>query len=407
MRALVITTSWPLSSSSLSGRFLAELLEGLVGLGWRFDVVTPAAASGAMHLDGSSIRVTAVSYPGERHGLVHAGGIPDRLSKEPWLACLVPGMCTALAQAAARRAAACDLIWSHWLLPAGWIGARIARRRTLPHLATVHGGDVHLVERLVRAPGARAILAARFSDTRLSAPAERTARRIAAALRVDRVEAAPLPAGVLAPGVRRARTENDPLRLLFLGRFERIKGADLLLEAARRPQTPPLEIVLAGAGRETAMLEEAARTSPWPVRFTGPLTGATRSAALVDADLVVLPSRPGREEGLPHGASLALAAGTPVVTAAGGALEALLERHGAGVAFDPQGGDLAAADALATTLARLWREPGRLDALRRGAREAGESFHPQRALAAWDRVLRSAVRAPEERGPHALALEAP
>jgi glycosyltransferase involved in cell wall biosynthesis len=410
MRALVLTTSWPLEAGSLSGRFLEELLRGLVPFGWTFDVVTPAPASGPLCMDDHAIRVEAVAFPGHRSGFAHAGGMPDRLAAAPWLAAAAPGMCAALARAAARRAADCDLVWSHWLLPSGWIGAGVARAARRPHLATAHGADVHLIERLVRVPGARAMLAARLGRTHLSAPAARTAARVRTALGTSEIDVAALPADAAPPAAGPPRTPGAPLGLLFLGRFERIKGADLLLGAARLPEAPALEIVMAGAGREEAALRAAARGVRWPVRFAGPLGGAARLAAVHAADLLVVPSRrtrSGRGEGLPHAASLALAGGTPVLASAGGALGELLQAHGAGVAFDAAGGDAAAARRLAAALARLARDPGALTALARGACAAGAAFRPPRALPVWDRLLRAAACAASPRAASMgrLALE--
>jgi hypothetical protein len=134
MRALVLTTSYPLSEESLSGRFIEELLHGLVPHGWSFHVVTPASPDGPRRFTSGPVTIEAVGYPGYRSGLVHDGGMPDRLALAPWLAAAVPGMTRAFAHAAARRARTepLDLIWSHWLLPAGWIGAGLARATGLP-----------------------------------------------------------------------------------------------------------------------------------------------------------------------------------------------------------------------------------------------------------------------------------
>lgn len=410
MRALVLTTSYPIGSGRLSGRFVQELLAGLVPHGWFFEVITPAPREGGAHLTRAGIRVEAVPFAGHRAGLAHDGGIPDRIAAAPWLAACVPGMTRGLARAAARRLHEMqfDLVWSHWLFPAGWIGAGLARRRGVPHLVTAHGGDVHLVERLARVPGGRAVLRARFAASHLSAPAARTAERVQCVLGGP-VAVAPLPADA-APVAERAARSGGPLAVLFLGRFEPIKGAALLLEAAAQPGMPPLEIVMAGAGTEEVSLRARAARLGVRVHFAGVLEGTARRHALAHADVLVVPSRRtrgGRGEGLPHAATLALAAGLPVVTADGGALADVVRTHGAGAVFDAEGDPRAAAGRLAAVLARLSTATSTRAALRRGALDAGAAHRPERALPAWARLLARAGCGADGTRPGApFALEA-
>jgi glycosyltransferase involved in cell wall biosynthesis len=410
VRALVLTTSYPLGSRSLSGRFIEELLHGLTPRGWTFHVVTPAPPGGARRLTTGPITVEPVDYPWQRAGLVHTGGMPDRLARAPWLAAAVPGMWRALARAAARSANGgdFDLIWSHWLLSSGWIGAAVARAARLPHLATAHGGDVHLAERIAQWPGGRAVLRSRFEGARLCAPAAHTAARVEAALGIGPVAVAPLPADV-TPAPAPARAPGAPLRLLFLGRFEAIKGAGLLIEAARLMGRTDVEVVMAGTGHEAPALRAAAEGLPCRIDFPGALTGDDRRAALGRADLLVVPSRRGRSgraEGLPHAASLALATGTPVVAPEGGALAALLRAHDAGQVYAPGADDRSAARALAAAIEAFAADPDLRAGLRRGALEAGAAFHAERALPQWDHLLRGITGpAPAASARRALVLE--
>ncbi len=407
MRALVLTTSYPLREDSLSGRFIERLLDGLGAQGWAFHVLTPAPAGGPLRATRGAVTLEALDFPGRSAGLVHAGGIPERLAASPWRLAAVPGMCDALARAARRHAGSgrFDLVWSHWLLPSGWLGAGVAAGAGLPHVATAHGADVHLAERLARVPGMRARLAARFARTRLTAPAALTAARVGAALGGCDVATAPLPADP-APGGRREARHAGPLRVLFLGRFEPIKGATLLVEAVRRLGDAPIEVVLAGAGGEERALRAAARHVRARVTFPGVLSGAALMTALGEADLLVVPSlrmRSGRTEGLPHAATSALAAGLPVLSSDGGALAGLLRAHGAGDVFDASGGPAAAARSLAAALGRFAADRERLARLAGGARAAGRAYHPERALSAWDRLL-SAALVPEPGGAARPAL---
>lgn len=118
------------------------------------------------------------------------------------------------------------------------------------------------------------------------------------------------------PGSFRASlgvSREAPL-VLFLGRINRLKGLDLLIEAVE-----PLfetDVVLAVVGRDDGQLDElrsrfAARFVDGSIRFAGPLYGADRFTAYADADVFALTPRHWEETSL---ATLeAAACGTPVV----------------------------------------------------------------------------------------------
>jgi glycosyltransferase involved in cell wall biosynthesis len=390
MKALVLTTSYPVRPRSLSGAFVRDLLRGLVELGWHFEVITPAAAGPGSPPADPGIEVREVSYAGQRlrGGLAHSRGIPDGLSAEPWKWALAPALVRSMICAAEQRLAQTgfDLLWSHWLIPAGAIGAWLARRHRIPHLATAHGADVSWLERMVRVPGAARVLASLWSDSTLVAPAARTARRVGGALARPDVGVCALPAAV-SPCEPRA----FPPRLLFLGRFEPIKGPDLLLQSlALLPAGLFGDVTLAGAGSLEAALRERAARLPMPARFAGVLEGAPKARALVESHALVVPSRrlrDGRAEGLPHVALEALAAGRPVIAPREGALADLVAESGAGVLYDAPAHDEGRVRALAGALHDLGTRPEALARLSARARSAGAAFRPPHALVPWQQRL--------------------
>jgi len=390
MKALVLTTSYPIRPRSLSGTFVRDLLRGLVALGWRFEVVTPAAAEPGSPPADPGIEVREAPYAGERlrGGLAHARGIPEGLSAEPWKWALAPALSRSMLRVAEHRLAETgfDLLWSHWLIPAGAIGAWLARRHRLPHLATAHGADVCWLERLVRLPGAAPALASLWSRSALVAPAARTARRVGEALSRPDVGVCALPASASS-----CEPLALPPRLLFLGRFEPIKGPDLLLESLSL--LPPglfRDLTLAGAGSLEAALRERAARLQTRARFAGVLEGAHKGRALAESHALVVPSRrlrDGRSEGLPHAALEALAAGRPVVAPREGALADLVAESGAGVLYDAHAHDEGRVRALAGALLELGTRPEALARLSARARGAGAAFQSPQALVPWHRRL--------------------
>lgn len=396
MRALVLTTSYPLRAGSVSGSFVRDLLIELSAVGWSFDVVTPAGdgESGAPPHDG--IAVWEARHWGDRRwgGLAHGHGIPETLAREPWKWALAPVLITSFERRArtvlATRGA--DLIWSHWLFPSGLLGAHLARSHEMPHLATAHGADVHLLERLVRLPGIRPWLRAAWSETRIVAPAAHTARRVSAALGGVAVGVCPLSAArAVADGPSPPVAVVDAPRLLFLGRLEPVKGPDLLLEAcAALERRQVSEIILAGSGSMERGLRVRAARLAHRIRFPGVLEAAHKARAFAAADALVVCSRRltgGRTEGLPHAAMEAAACGRPVIAPGEGAIGEWLARTGAGLAFDPGRSDRARARGLAAALARFAAEPALRVALAHRARRAGREFHPGAAVARWSMEL--------------------
>ncbi len=107
---------------------------------------------------------------------------------------------------------------------------------------------------------------------------------------------------------------------LGVGRLERQKGFDLLLDAWKELELPRPLLVILGDGSERRALED--RTSALQLGGDVHFAGAWRSAARAygAADAVILPSR---FEGMPLALLEALCAGIPVVaTAVGGVPEA-------------------------------------------------------------------------------------
>jgi glycosyltransferase involved in cell wall biosynthesis len=108
--------------------------------------------------------------------------------------------------------------------------------------------------------------------------------------------------------------DSEERLLLFLGRLNRLKGVDLLLEAVEPLLRPGISLVL--VGRDDGQLDEirsrfARLFEDGRVRFAGPLYGAERFDAYADADVFCLTPPHWEETSL---ASLeAAACGTAVV----------------------------------------------------------------------------------------------
>lgn len=158
---------------------------------------------------------------------------------------------------------------------------------------------------------------------------------------------------------------GQTLRLGSLGRLHRVKGFDVLLEALtllkqRGFASPvPFEIAIAGDGRESQALIDAARTAG----FAGlRLVGFTEQPREFLAGLHLY-LQPSRWEGLCIGMHEAMQAGLPVIASTVGQMPYTLEAGHSGWLIPP--GD---ASALADALADALSHPERLAAMGQAAR---------------------------------------
>jgi len=173
--------------------------------------------------------------------------------------------------------------------------------------------------------------------------------------------------------------------ILFLGRLHRLKGADLLIEAfSRLNPANNAYLVIAGPddGQEHELRQAVSKLNlDSRVRFTGFLDLNSKKAALVDASLVVLPSR---SEVFAITAVEALACGTPVLLSSACGLYPLPEQEG-GVTFF-QSEDV---DNLAATLAALIRDGRNTHAALAGAEFVARSFGPDEIGQKAEEIYRS------------------
>ncbi len=145
---------------------------------------------------------------------------------------------------------------------------------------------------------------------------------------------------------RPLRDPNGRKQILFLSRFDRKKGLDLLLEAFALLRSKGLDgvLILAGSGdpglvaqlkKEADRLRVAA-----DVVWAGFLTGPDKWAALADADVFVLPSY---SENFGVALVEALASGCPVVLSDQVGIQREIARAGAGLVTPCRAEDLAQA----------------------------------------------------------------
>ncbi|MBK6847147.1 MAG: glycosyltransferase [Proteobacteria bacterium] len=292
MRVGVLTTSYPRHADDWAGGFVAELARWLAREGDALEVLAPTPASDST----PGVRVRPLRYA-RTPRLCYGAGAPDNLlgagdwggRAAAWAQ--LPAFVGRLAAASWWHARRWDAVVSHWLLPAGLVGARLARGR--PHLAIAHSSDVHLLRRLPQARWLLRALARPRSALVLTSAALRPPLLAVARDATSRrwVERAPVvPMGVAPPAwleaeraLGRPRAVGAPLRVLYIGRLIALKGVDLLLQACAGL---PCALTVVGDGPERSALEALAARHAVAVDFVGQQAVPSKWRALLAADVV-------------------------------------------------------------------------------------------------------------------------
>lgn len=166
----------------------------------------------------------------------------------------------------------------------------------------------------------------------------------------------------------------SPGRVVFaVGRLERMKGFDLLLDAVAELDDPTVQVVIAGDGAESDSLRDQAGRLGLSdrVQMPGRLSGEEVDAAMRSADVVVVPSR---REAFGIVALEAWRAGTPVIGTCHGGMAEFITDGQDGLIIDPT-----SAPDLAAAIRRVLNDPEGAEAMTRLGTERVRAY-------SWARV---------------------
>lgn len=306
-RILCMTSNFPRWSGDSTTPFVLHLVQDLQALGWQVDVLAPHAPGCALHetLDGINVERFRYLWPERLETVCYQGGALINLRKSKANKLKLPALIAAewarcAAKLATRRY---DILHSHWILPQGFTGALAARPLRVPHVITVHGGDIF---------GLRGRLLTRFKQFALrhadaitvnssvtrQAVAElgdfRNVRQIPMGVSTDRAAS---PAKVAE--LRREHRQGAGPLLVFVGRLIDEKGVEDLIRAVAllAPRLPDVRALIVGEGQDRADLEALGQRLGVAQRlsFIGWVDPSDMASYLAAADIFVGPSRRSRD----------------------------------------------------------------------------------------------------------------
>ncbi|MBP7711894.1 MAG: glycosyltransferase family 4 protein [Gammaproteobacteria bacterium] len=350
-RILSVATTLPRWANDETPRFVLDLAIELNQQGWDVTVLVPHAPGAAVSeiLEGVCVERFRYLWPERLETLADQSGVLARLRANRWeVVKILPLVLAELASVARRLArGGYDLLHTHWILPQGLVGALSARPLRIPHVLTVHGGDVFGMGGPVMSGLKRLALGWADAVTVNSSATLRAVRELAPGLAsVHRI-----PMGVSVAGPDRnsepvqslrqqLRMGNGPL-LAFVGRLVPEKGVDDFLAAIAElaPVLPDVRGVIIGDGAGRAAFERRARELGLAERvaFTGWQQPESVRAHLAAADVFVGPSRrspSGWTEAQGIVFLEALAAGTPVVASRAGGIGDVIQDGETGLLVD-------------------------------------------------------------------------
>lgn len=319
----MLTSSYPKFPGDVTAPFIESIARALVARGHGVDVVLPHHPELRRRAD-EPVRFFPYRYAPDRlsrWGYAQSMAADVRVRRRMYL--LLPFVAIALRRLVAERLTAerYDVLHVHWVVPSAALVTDLARSHAIPLVVSLHGSDVFVAERL-RPAGwlARAALQAAGAVTACSRDLQERALRLGAPAARTRtlpygVDVAAFAPGTTAAGMReRLGARPDELLVLAFGRLVEKKGFRYLIEAAAR--LPGVRVAIAGEGDLRGELEALALQARAPVAFAGALEREAMAAALLAADVAVVPSvvdRAGNVDGLPNALLEAMAAGRAVV----------------------------------------------------------------------------------------------
>lgn len=294
------------------------------------------------------------------------------------------------------RKRAFDIVNTHFVVPTGPLGDRLAARLGIPNVLSVHGGDLYDPSK-PSSPHRHGWLRSAIAGMLARAEAV-VAQSRDTSLNVSRIygvqrQVELIPLGIARPpaGIQSTRGDygipGDALVLVTVGRVVPRKSTSQLVQVLARSPDKNIYLLVVGDGPESAAVMQAAQQHGVAdrVRMLGQVTEREKFAALAAADLFVSTSQ---HEGFGLVFLEAMSMGLPVVCYDRGGQTDFLSTPTTGAVVT-----LNDIDAFTAAVLSLQRAPRRLEEIRRHNLGVVENFFIDRCARRYEAVFERAILA--------------
>ena len=149
LKLLVLTSSFPRSREDFAGSFVAEFAESLSD-SFEIVILSPAAKGAPVKERRGNLIIYRFNYfwPLRAQLLDASADLQPLLERSLFARLQVIPFFIVFLFRALLLARGADIICSHWFLPAGLVGAFVAKVMGRPHIAIEHSGALHLLKKL-------------------------------------------------------------------------------------------------------------------------------------------------------------------------------------------------------------------------------------------------------------------
>jgi len=342
-RILCLTSNFPRWKGDSTTPFVLNLAQDIQRLGWQVDILAPHAPGCKLieNIDGIHVERFRYLWPEKYQSICYNGGALVNLRKDKTNYVKSPFLIACEWAAVTKRLKSrhYDLLHSHWILPQGFTGALSAGPLKIPHVLTVHGGDVFGLKGTILAGFKRFALNRADTITVNSSATQKAVESLIGAS--DKIIRIPMGVNVefidkneaRAVAIREKYRKKNGFLVVFVGRLVEEKGIGDLIEAVAifKEKSPEVTAMIVGEGQDRPMFESQVKEKGLEdsVVFLGWVAPEKVPFYLAAADVFVGPSRPARDGWIEaQGLTFleAMSANTPVIaTRQGGIVDSVID----------------------------------------------------------------------------------